>query len=189
MDNGKRQHSCCFFGHRRIAPVPKLPEKLTQTVDDLIRDKGVTYFYFGSKSEFDSLCYKVVTGLKEKYPQIKRIYVRSAFPEITDSYKEYLLADYEETYFPEKMRGAGKAAYVKRNQEMVNQSRFCVVYFDETYAPPRRRNCKRDTEDYQPRSGTKVTYDYAVQKKCEIINIFTKDDGIEGFDKITKTSF
>ncbi len=34
-----------------------------------------------------------------------------------------------------------------------------------------------------------VTYDYAFQKKCEIINIFTKDDGIEGFDKITKASF
>ena len=142
---GTREHSCCFFGHRKIDETPKLTENLKKTVESLIKEKGVTYFCFGSNSEFDSLCHKVVTDLKEKYPYIQRIYVRSAYPDITDSYKAYLLEDYEETYFPEKMRGAGKAAYVERNQEMVNQSYFCVVYFDENYAPP-RRNSKRDLD-------------------------------------------
>ena len=142
---GTREHSCCFFGHRKIDETPKLTENLKKTVESLIKEKGVTYFYFRSNSEFDSLCHKVVTDLKEKYPYIQRIYVRSAYPDITDSYKAYLLEDYEETYFPEKMRGAGKAAYVERNQEMVNQSYFCVVYFDENYAPP-RRNSKRDLD-------------------------------------------
>ena len=142
---GTREHSCCFFGHRKIDETPKLTENLKKTVESLIKEKGVTYFCFGSNSEFDSLCHKVVTDLKEKYPYIQRIDVRSAYSDITDSYKAYLLEDYEETYFPEKMRGAGKAAYVERNQEMVNQSSFCVVYFDENYAPP-RRNSKRDLD-------------------------------------------
>ncbi len=59
---------------------------------------------------------------------------------------------------------------------MVNQLYFCVIYYDENYAPPRRRNSKRDLTHYQLRSGTKVAYDYAVKKKSEIINIFTRSD-------------
>lgn len=185
MDSEKR-YSCCFFGHRKIDETPELLEKLKQTIEDLITEKDVDCFYFGSKSEFDSLCVKVVTELKEKYPHIKRIYVRSAHPDISDSYKEYLLDSYEDTYFPSKMKGAGKASYAERNQEMVNQSRFCVVYFDENYLPPRRKTGKGDLTEYQPRSGTKVTYDYAVRKKCEIINLFT---GRDEFEKITEASF
>lgn len=167
--------SCCFFGHRKIDKNSELSNSLIQTVEFLIREKGVMYFYFGSKSDFNDLCLEVVTALKEKYPNIKRIYVRSAFPDIKDSYKNYLLQSYEETYYPEKMRGAGKASYVERNQEMINRSAFCVVYYDENYAPPRRKNSRKDLTDYQPKSGTKTAYDYAVKKKGEIINLFTSN--------------
>ena len=174
MPDENKQHSCCFFGHRKIDETAELTERLTRTIEALITEKAITDFYFGSKSEFNSLCLKAVTGLKEKYPHIKRIYVRSAFPDISDSYKDYLLEGYEDTYFLEKMRGAGKASYLERNQEMINKSAFCIVYYDENYAPPRRRNSKRDLTDYQPKSGTKIAYDYAVKKKCEIINIITR---------------
>ena len=69
------------------------------------------------------------------------------------------------------MENAGKASYVERNQEMINNSKFCVVYYDENYLPPRRKNSRRDLFDYQPKSGTAVAYDYAVKKKKEIINV------------------
>lgn len=174
MENKNRQQSCCFFGHRKIDETPELIEKLTQTVETLITAKNVSNFCFGSKSEFNSLCVKVVKGLKEKYPHIRRIYVRSAYPDISDSYEDYLLESFEDTYFSEKMRGAGKASYVERNQEMINQSYFCVIYYDENYAPPRRRNSKRDSTDYQPRSGSKVVYDYVIKKECKIINLYIK---------------
>ena len=77
---------------------------------------------------------------------------------------------YEGTYFPEHMENAGRASYVERNQEMIYHSKFCVVYYDENYLPPRRKNSRRDLFDYQPKSGTAVAYDYAVKKKKEIIN-------------------
>lgn len=171
MEN--KNHSCSFFGHRKIEKTPELIQRLTKEIEKLITEKEVTDFYFGSKSEFDSLCHEIVTLLKEKYPYIRRIYVRSAFPDISESYKEYLLEGCDETYFPEKIRGAGKASYVERNQEMIDNSAFCIVYYDESYAPPRRRNSKRDIIEYQPKSGTKVAFDYAQKKKCEIINVFT----------------
>ena len=171
-----KSKSCCFFGHRKIDVTAELTKRLTQTVELLIREKGVMYFYFGSKSDFNDLCFEVVADLKEKYPNIKRIYVRSAFPDINDSYKNYLLQSYEETYYLEKLRGAGKASYVERNREMINRSVFCVVYYDENYTPPRRKNSKKDLTDYQPKSGTKIAYDYAVKKKCEIMNLFISNN-------------
>ena len=83
-----------------------------------------------------------------------------------------MLERYEDTYFPEKMSNAGKASYVERNQEMINKSGFCVVYYDENYLPPRRKNSRRELTDYQPKSGTGVAYSYAVKKKKVIINVF-----------------
>ena len=70
------------------------------------------------------------------------------------------------------MENAGRASYVERNQEMINKSDFYIVYYDENYAPPKRKNSRRDLTDYQPRSGTKIAYDYAVKKKKKIINCF-----------------
>ena len=164
--------ACCFFGHRKINKTPELIERLTWEIEVLIIEKAVSTFYFGSKSEFDDLCHKTVTELKEKYPHIKRVYVRSAFQHIPDWYEDSLLKHYEDTYFPEHMENAGRASYVERNQEMINKSDFCLVYYDENYAPPRRRNSKRDLFDYQPKSGTKVALDYAIKKGICIKNVF-----------------
>ena len=164
--------ACCFFGHRKINETPELIERLTKEIAVLIIEKEVSTFYFGSKSQFDDLCYNVVTELRTKHPHIKRVYVRSAFQHIPDCYEDSLLEHYEDTYFPEHMENAGKASYVERNQEMINKSDFCIVYYDENYAPPRRKNSKRDLFDYQPKSGTKVAMDYAIKKGICINNVF-----------------
>ncbi len=165
-------HTCCFFGHRKIKETPELVERLEKTIESLITDNGVNTFYFGSKSEFDDLCHKVVTELKEKYPHIERVYVRSAFQHIPDWYEDSLLNHYEGTYYPKQIENSGRASYVERNKEMINKSDFCVVYYDENYLPPRRKNSKRDLVDYQPKSGTKVAYDYAIKKRLIITNVF-----------------
>lgn len=171
-------NSCCFFGHRKIEETPQLRETLISTIEDLIKNKGVNTFIFGSKSEFDRLCLKVVTVLKEKYPYIKRIYIRAEYADINDDYESYLLESYEETYYPEKIRFAGKASYVERNQEMINKANFCLIYYDENYAPPKRKNSRRDLTEYQPKSGTKIAYDYAVKKRRVIINMFMNNTGV-----------
>ena len=163
---------CCFIGHRKIQKSPELKEKLLNTIENLITKEDVTKFFFGSKSQFDDYCYEIVSELKEKYPHIKRVYVRSAYQHIPDWYEDSLLEHYEDTYFPEHMSNAGRASYVERNQEMINKSDFCIFYYNENYLPPRRKNSKRDLFDYQPKSGTGVAYDYAVKKKVKIINVF-----------------
>lgn len=166
----EKLHTCCFFGHRKTDVTDELINRLNKIVEVLIKEGKVDTFLFGSKSEFNDLCYMVVTELKQKYPHIKRIYVRAEFRFIDEGYRSYLLKQYEETYYPEKIINAGNAAYVERNREMIDKSSFCVVYYDENYAPPRRRNSRRNLTGYQPKSGTKLAYDYAKRKGVRIFN-------------------
>ena len=176
MPDINKDKTCCFFGHRKIEETPELKTALVDVIEDLIINKDIDTFLFGSKSQFDDLCYDAVSELKNEHPEIKRIYVRAENEYIdgegSRAYREGLYELYEDTYFPEHVSGAGKASYVERNQEMINHSKFCVVYYDENYLPPRRKNSRRDLFDYQPKSGTAVAYDYAVKKKKEIINIY-----------------
>lgn len=106
--------TCCFIGHRKINQTQQLKDKIFVAVENLILNEGVKSFLFGSKSEFDTLCKEIVTELKKKYPDIQRTYVRAEFEHINDSYKDYLLGQYDDTVFHKKISKAGKASYVER---------------------------------------------------------------------------
>ncbi len=152
-----KEKNCCFFGHRLINKTNELENCLYRTIEYLIVEEKVSIFLFGSKSHFDDLCYDLVSRLKEKFPHIKRVYVRAEYPNIDESYKAYLMQRYEETYYPEKMLGAGRAVYVERNFEMIDQSSFCVVYYDEGSIPSGRK------------SGTKIALEYAKKRGKKIL--------------------
>jgi uncharacterized phage-like protein YoqJ len=158
-----KEKTCCFFGHRKINETEELKSKLYEIIEKLIVENSVDTFLFGSKSRFNSLCLELVTEIKEKYPHIKRIYVRAEYPDIDENYKNYLSECFEETYYPEKIIGAGKASYVERNYEMIDNSSYCIVYYDEQGAPTTRK------------SGTKIAFDYAIKKEKQIINIISRN--------------
>lgn len=157
--------SCSFFGHRDTPQTEELKEKVREIVERLIVEEGIDTFLFGSRSKFDELCHIVVTELKEKYPNIKRIYVRSQYPYIGEQYKDYLLKFYDVTIMLTRVERAGKASYVERNQEMINTSDFCVFYYNPSYLPSKRKSSKRDISAYQPKSGTQLAFNYACEKK------------------------
>lgn len=162
----------CFIGHRTIEKSEELISSLKETVITLI-NRGVTTFLFGSMSDFDNLSWEIVTELKEKYPCIKRVYVRSAFQYIDKPYEEYLLKSYEETYFPSTLENAGKCSYIERNYEMIDNSTYCVFYYNEDYIPPSKHPDKHCLLlPSKCNSGTKIAYGYATKKKKEIINLY-----------------
>ena len=139
----------------------------------MLIEKGVVTFLFGSKSEFNDLSWQIVTELKKVHPYIKRVYVRSGYQHIDKSYEKYLLKYYEETYFPFKLEGAGRYSYVERNYEMINNSTYCVFYYNKNYIPPLKQEYKQDkTPQRRRNSGTKIAYDYALKKKKCIINLY-----------------
>ncbi len=151
-----KDRTCCFIGHRKIEDSLELRTKLRELIEAAIVTYNIDTFLFGSKSEFDSLCHTLTTELEEKYPHIKRVYVRAEYPHIDDSYKAYLLQFYEETYFPKRIISAGKAAYIKRNREMIDNSSLCIVYYNEAE---------------NPKSGTRFAIEYAAKKNKTVINL------------------
>ena len=150
---------CCFVGHRSVNETKELRTNLFKIINKLIVDDSVDTFLFGSKSRFNSLCLEIVTEIKEKYPHIKRVYVRAEYPVISECYKNYLLKSYDDTYYPKGLLNSGKASYVKRNYEMIDNSQYCIFYYCEQGVPTTRK------------SGTKIAFDYAIKKCKKIIRV------------------
>lgn len=161
----------CFIGHKTIEITDTLINSLKETILTLITN-GVNAFLFGSNSNFNNLAWEIVSEFKRTYPYVKRIYVRSEYQFIDKSYEEYLLKSYEETYFPPKLKRAGKFSYVERNYDMIDNSVYCIFYYDENYVPPLKRQSKNNMlPPIRRKSGTKIAYEYAIKKNKKIINL------------------
>lgn len=184
------EKKCCFVGHRTIVASEELTENLTKTIERLIAEEGVKYFLFGSRSQFDDLCHGIVTELQKEYPHIVRVaYTRCSEYAVKAEEKvkmertwasvlkrDVKLKDYDAEVQSDKVFSAGKASYVERNQEMIDDSDFCIFYYNEAYQPPKRKRTNRDISTYQPKSGTRLAYEYAVSKSKngnkKVINMF-----------------
>ena len=149
---------CSFFGHRKIEITEELKQKVKEVIEDLIVNHNVLIFLFGSRSDFDYLCHLVVTELKEKYPNIKRIAYtcrsetctleseRAHWEEVYSHFRKekVTLLGVEEEVEHKSKYTSGRASYVKRNQAMINDSDYCVFYYDENYKPQKRKYKKSD---------------------------------------------
>ncbi|MBR0060585.1 MAG: DUF1273 family protein [Selenomonadaceae bacterium] len=182
--------SCCFIGHREMEITDELTSRLTREIEKLING-GVCRFIFGSRSSFDFLCHSVVSELKKRYPKIVRI-AYTTFHECVVLEKDlerhnevmsfFLKKEvhdngYEEEITPEKLRKSGRAAYVERNRMMIDDSDYCVFYYDETYRPKRKKLSRKYVCNIlsSARSGTALAYSYALRKKKTIINVYRKE--------------
>ena len=164
--------TCSFFGHRNTEQTEELKEKVRETVEHLIVEEGVDTFLFGSRSKFDELCHIVVTELKGKHPNIRRVAylckhesgclvgagtsLTRQIEEITGR-KERVL-EYEEIKKSDSLNAAGRACYIERNQWMIDESDFAVFCLEESF---NKRN-----------NGTKIAYEYSNKKSLlRVINI------------------
>ena len=164
--------TCSFFGHRDTEQTEELKEKVKETVERLIVEEGVDTFLFGSRSKFDELCHIVVTELQKTYPNIRRIAylckhetgclvgagasLTRQIEEITGR-KERVL-EYEEIKKSDRVNSAGRAAYVERNQLMIDKSEIIILHLD------------KEKRGGKP-SGTILAYDYAINKAKKTIII------------------
>ena len=176
---------CLFIGHKKINITNTLINRLTILIEELIVIHNVTIFLFGSKSEFNDLCHSIVTNLKDKYPYIVRINYtcksevcvlekdRQRLEEIYSKAlnKEIKLLGFEEEYEYRNKYKSGKADYIERNYSMIDDSDYCVFYYDENYTRESKYS-KNNMIIRTPQSGTKLAYNYAIRKNKKIINAY-----------------
>ncbi len=142
--------TCCFIGHRKIEITDGLVLAIRHILLSLIEDEGVRIFAFGSRSEFNSLCHKIVTDLQKEYKGIERVALtcrsevccleseKERWEEIfaKNSNQTVRLQGFEREIEFKNKYTSGRAAYVERNQALIDMSDFCIFYFDKDYLPP-----------------------------------------------------
>lgn len=178
---------CSFFGHRNTVLTTIQYNTLKEFIEDLVVNHNVREFLFGSRSAFDCTCHKIVTELKVTYPYLirkcytcknetctmesDRLKMEMTYSRLVNQ-KINLLGFEEEVEHKTKFT-AGKASYVERNMAMIDDSDYCVFYYNDNYLPDLKKYSKRNSTYYQPKSGTKLAFNYANQRKKIIYNIYS----------------
>lgn len=158
----------CFIGHRDIEITDELLFNLEKNIEYLIINKNAIKFLFGSHSDFNDICFDIVSKLKEKYPFIKRVMVRHDVDYLNERVKQSYLENYEEIVLSEKIVNAKKYSYVARNKYMIDESDFCVFYYKKDYIALTDKKSVRN-------SGTFTAFKYAMKNKKCIINLTDKN--------------
>ena len=157
---------CCFIGHRKVENQSEVYEQVLNVVKDLIINYNVTTFIFGSNSEFDDLCLKAVNELKTQHPQIFRIAYTcksesctlEAEKEIRERQysfvlkKEVKLEPVDEEFHFKNKYVAGRASYVERNYAMIDESDYCIFYYNASYTPLKKNSYRV----FSGKSGTQT---------------------------------
>lgn len=115
---------CFFIGHReaseRILPV------LTQAVEQLIVESGVTDFVVGHYGSFDSLSAKVVKAAKKRHPDVT---LTMLLPYHPFDHSIPIPKGYDSTFYPPGMENVPKKyAIVRANRHMVEHSGYLIAF-------------------------------------------------------------
>ena len=151
--------TCAIIGHRKIDVGDNIGNRLACEIEKMVL-AGVKTFLFGSRSEFNDLCYEIVCELKKKYSKIERVYVRAEYPKVNEEYSKWLNLHFEKSYYYDENLKEGRLKYIKRNEHLIDACDLCLFYYNENYLPKTKS-----------RSGTRLAYDYALKKKKKIINV------------------
>jgi len=119
--NGK---NCFFMGHREADE--RLLPRLELTIERLIVEENVRYFYAGGYGGFDRIAAAAVKHAKQKHPDITLMLVLHYHP------AERAVptpSGYDGTYHPEGLENTPRRyAIVRTNQIMVDNSDWLVCY-------------------------------------------------------------
>lgn len=156
--NGAKIETVCFTGHRfiRKSNALMIPTRLKGVLEDLI-GKGARRFRAGGAMGFDTVAALCILELKEKYPEIKLELVLPCRDQ-SASWNEY-----EKQVYNYILSQANSVEYItdayanwcmhERNRRLVNESQVCIAYLTESHG------------------GTAYTFNYALKKGLEVINI------------------
>ena len=130
-------------------------QKIRIIIESLII-KGCKTFYFGGYGEFDGLCYEIVTDLKQRYNDIKRVFCLTEEKHLIERKRPRWLINqlYEEYVYLHLQYDYWYTRIYYRNCEIVRNSDYIVFY-------------ARNEES----SGAYKTLKYAKRLKKQYINL------------------
>ena len=151
------EKTCSCFGHFDVDITDDLVARTKTEIDRAIED-GVRIFLFGGRSNFDDLCYDLVTEKKNANSQlnIKRVFCFALDKQLRKPPRWFVRKEYQALDCQTKDFEYWYTAIYYRNLAMIDQSDLILFWVEE------REN-----------SGAYKTYQYAVKKHKHIVNLFT----------------
>ncbi len=148
--------TCSCFGHLEVDITDGLVLRTREEIDKAI-EGGVRVFLFGGRSDFDDLCYDLVTERMKTSPQlnIKRVFCFALENQLRKPPRWFIKKEYEQLECPAKSFGYWYTAIYYRNIAMIDQSDLVLF-------------CVQEREN----SGACKAYKYAVKKHKRIVNLF-----------------
>ena len=140
-----------FCGHSTFREEPEVKEEFLKILEEKISGEDVI-FYLGGYGNFDKICFDLLSKLKSKYTNIKRVFI-TPYLYNYDKLKS-LSKIYDETMYPPIETAPPKFAIDRRNRWMIENSDMLICYITHTFG------------------GAYKTYKYALNKNIKIINIF-----------------
>lgn len=145
-----------FFGHREVDDFFDIETQVEQLIYELVSTKEYVDFLVGRNGEFDQLVSSTIRKVKRDFRDdncchtLVLPYETAEYRNNYNSFNNYYdqVDIYENSY-----RAHFKAAFQKRNQEMVNRSDLVVFYLEREYG------------------GAYQTYQYAIKQKKRIIKL------------------
>ena len=119
-----KRKSCFFMGHREANE--RLLPRLELTIERLIAEENVRYFYVGGYGGFDRIAAVAVKRAKQKYPDITLMLVLPYHP----AERAIPTPDgFDGTYHPDGLENTPRRyAIVRINQIMVDTCDWLVCY-------------------------------------------------------------
>ncbi|MCL2638660.1 MAG: DUF1273 domain-containing protein [Oscillospiraceae bacterium] len=160
-----KEYTACFTGHREIENLIETQKRHIEATFDLI-GRGVRHFLIGGATGFDIIAgqhsFYIKTAVRHMIGDIKLTMVlpcsfdifTKKWSEIDRKRLEHLMTLTDENIILQENYSAD--CYKKRNQYLVENSRYCICYYNES----------------RYRSGTGQTVRMAEKQGLEIINIF-----------------
>lgn len=116
--------SCYFIGHREADE--RLLPQLKDTIERLITEEDVSYFYVGEYGGFDSIAGAAVKQAKKQHPTVV---LKLVLPYHPAERPVEAPAGYDGTYYPYGLEKVPRQyAIVRANKIMVDTSDWLVAY-------------------------------------------------------------
>ena len=121
------EKTCSCFGHSNVDITDDLIARTNIEIDRAIED-GVRIFLFGGRSDFDDLCYDLVTQKRNDSPQlnIRRVFCFALDKQLRKPPRWFIKKEYEALECPAKGFDYWYTAIYYRNLAMIDQSDFIL---------------------------------------------------------------
>lgn len=118
--------TCTFFGHRDCPD--SIIQPLQETLQDLVLNKHVTYFYVGNQGRFDAIARSQLKALALQFPELHYAVVLAYLPEKSGD------IHFADTMFPEGLEFVHpRYAIDWRNRWMLTRADVVVAYVTHTW--------------------------------------------------------